>query len=316
MDEFCRSALSNATWAAALALLAAIGSWLFRRRPAVSHLLWLLVLLKLLVPSFYSLSLPQPFASPRDPSAITTTISSEPAPAPVFTKVDAISEPAIEMPRTAPRAPVFRHSLPWSWQSVLLALWLTGACVWWSVLIWNDRRFRRLMRSVRPAEPEIRERIGRVAGRLGVRTPPAAWLLPARVPPMVWVPLVSPPRLILPEELWGKFDDVQQDAILIHELAHLKRRDHWVRRLQALACGLYWWDPIAWWAGREVERAEEQCCDAWVLWLLPSAAAAYAEALVATTAFLSHIPLPLPLGASGLGRTLPLKRRLQMIVAR
>jgi multidrug efflux system membrane fusion protein len=102
--------------------------------------------------------------------------------------------------------------------------------------------------------------------------------------------------------------------VLAHELAHLKRRDHWVRRLEAVACGLYWWDPIAWWARREIERAEEQCCDAWVLWALPTAAGAYAEALVATAVYLSGRRQPLPVGASGVGHLIPLKRRLEMIV--
>jgi hypothetical protein len=75
-----------------------------------------------------------------------------------------------------------------------------------------------------------------------------------------------------------------------------------VRRLEALACGLYWWDPVAWWARREVERAEERCCDAWVLWALPTAAGAYAEALVMTTVYLSGLRQPLSLGASGMAR--------------
>jgi RND family efflux transporter MFP subunit len=132
---------------------------------------------------------------------------------------------------------------------------------------------------------------------------------------MVWVPLAGPPRLVLPEELWGRLDNAQQEAVLAHELAHLKRRDHWVRRLEALACGLYWWDPVAWWARREVERAEERCCDAWVLWALPTAAGAYAEALVMTAVYLSGLRQPLPLGASGAGRLGPLKGRLQMILS-
>ena len=132
---------------------------------------------------------------------------------------------------------------------------------------------------------------------------------------MVWVPLAGPPHLVLPEELWGRLDAAQQDAVLAHELAHLKRRDHWVRRLEALACGLYWWDPVAWWARREVERAEERCCDAWVLWALPTAAGAYAEALVMTAVYLSGLRQPLPLGASGVGRLSPLKGRLQMILS-
>jgi RND family efflux transporter MFP subunit len=120
---------------------------------------------------------------------------------------------------------------------------------------------------------------------------------------------------VLPEELWGLLDAAQRDAILAHELAHLKRRDHWVRRLEAVACGLYWWDPVAWWARREVERAEERCCDAWVLWALPTSAGAYAEALVMTAAYLSGLRQPLPLGASGVGRISSLKGRLQMILS-
>ena len=76
----------------------------------------------------------------------------------------------------------------------------------------------------------------------------------------------------------------------------------------------FWWDPAAWWA-REVELAEERCCDAWVLWALPTAAGAYAEALVLTAAYLSGLRQPLPVGASGVGRISSLKGRLQMILS-
>ena len=103
-------------------------------------------------------------------------------------------------------------------------------------------------------------------------------------------------------------------AVLAHELAHWKRRDHWVRRLEAVVLGLYWWYPVAWWAHRRLEQAEEECCDAWVVWSLPAAASSYAEALVTTATFLSGHRNSLPLGASGAGRTLPLKRRLNMIL--
>jgi RND family efflux transporter MFP subunit len=132
---------------------------------------------------------------------------------------------------------------------------------------------------------------------------------------MLWVPLAGPPRLVLPAELWGRLDEAQRDAVLAHELAHLKRRDHWVRRLEAIACGLYWWDPVAWWARREIGRAEELCCDAWVLRALPAAALAYAEALVATAVYLGGTRRPLTPGASGVGRLGPLKRRLHMILS-
>ncbi len=122
------------------------------------------------------------------------------------------------------------------------------------------------------------------------------------------------PRLICPKNFGAVLMQSKQDAVLAHELAHWKRCDHWVRRLESIVLGLYWWYPGAWWARRRLERAEEECCDAWVVWALPSIAGAYAEALVATAAFLSGYRNSLPLGASGAGCTRPLKRRLNMIL--
>jgi hypothetical protein len=120
--------------------------------------------------------------------------------------------------------------------------------------------------------------------------------------------------LLLPAGLWQRLTDKQQETLLIHELAHLRRRDHWVRRLELLVLGLYWWHPVVWWARWELQEAEEQCCDAWVVWALPAAAEAYATALIETVAFLSFPRSALPAGASGIGQTHCLKRRLTMIL--
>ncbi|HMC65547.1 MAG TPA: M56 family metallopeptidase, partial [Gemmataceae bacterium] len=102
--------------------------------------------------------------------------------------------------------------------------------------------------------------------------------------------------------------------LLTHELAHLRRSDHWVRGLEFLATGLYWWHPVVWWARREIREAEEQCCDAWVVWALPAAAKAYALALVETVDFLAEARPVLPPVASGIGHIHTLKRRLTMIM--
>jgi hypothetical protein len=50
--------LTNAAWATALALAATVGAWLCRRRPAIVHVLWLLVLVKLVTPSMTQVGLP------------------------------------------------------------------------------------------------------------------------------------------------------------------------------------------------------------------------------------------------------------------
>ena len=77
---------------------------------------------------------------------------------------------------------------------------------------------------------------------------------------------------------------------------------------------LFWWHPIVWWARRELREAEEQCCDAWVLWALPQSAKTYALALVETVDYLSEVPAALPALASGVGHVYDLKRRVTMIM--
>lgn len=164
----------------------------------------------------------------------------------------------------------------------------------------------------------IVRRTAEIAHRLGLRYVPEVLMIPVRVPPMVWA-LSRPLGLLLPDALWSQLTPAQQETILAHELAHLRRRDHWVRWLEAVTLGLYWWNPIAWWARRQIERAEEQCCDAWGVWVLPDFVESYAEALVATTAFLSSSRPLRPLGATGAGaagidRIAELRRRLSMIL--
>ncbi|HZT78743.1 MAG TPA: hypothetical protein VFA26_00855, partial [Gemmataceae bacterium] len=61
-------------------------------------------------------------------------------------------------------------------------------------------------------------------------------------------------------------------------------------------------------------EAEEQCCDAWVVWALPRSARSYALALVETVDFLSESRSALPVAASGVGQVRPLRRRLTMIM--
>ena len=168
-----------------------------------------------------------------------------------------------------------------------------------------------------PRPQELQDRVNQLAAEIGLpaHLRPLIAIVPARMPPLIWASLIGRPRLLLPDELWARLDFSQQNAVLVHELAHLKRGDHWVRWLEALVLGLYWWDPVAWWARRQIEKAEESSCDAWVLWSQPEAAGSYAEALLATTAFLSGVNRSLPLGASGVGSTFAFKRRLEMILS-
>jgi hypothetical protein len=174
-------------------------------------------------------------------------------------------------------------------------------------------RFQSLLRYARPAPEWLWAEAAELAARLDLGRCPEVWLLPGRVSPMLWA-LSGEPRLFLPARLLERLDDEQRYTLLLHELAHLRRRDHWVRRLEFVVTALYWWHPVVWWARREIREAEEQCCDAWVVWALPGTARTYALALVETIDFLSEARTVMPEGASGIGHVQDLRRRITMIM--
>jgi RND family efflux transporter MFP subunit len=215
------------------------------------------------------------------------------------------------LPASTQRFPVAQF---FRWKEVAIGLWLVGAVGCWSIVALQAHRFRRLLRCVREAPADLKSRVTAAARRLGLKHVPEAAIVPARLSPMIWAALTGRPRLLVPEELWARLDSAQKDAVLTHELAHLKRRDHWVRRVETVVLGLYWWFPVVWWTRRELERTEEACCDAWVLWAMPDGADAYADALVATAAFLSGHRQIVPPGAIAACRTLAIQERLNMIL--
>ena len=105
-------------------------------------------------------------------------------------------------------------------------------------------------------------------------------------------------RLIFPARLAKRLSPAKLDTLLLHELAHFARRDHWLRALEMAACVVYWWNPLVWWTRREIERAEEECCDAWVIDTLPEERRSYAEALIEVTEHVSQMAAPVPAGTN------------------
>jgi beta-lactamase regulating signal transducer with metallopeptidase domain len=311
VDTLLDIGLRNALGATVLAAVAAALGRVCRR-PAVRHGLWLLVLLKLVAPPLLPVRLlpapprtevtaPSAGAPPVLDSEPPLRVEEEPAEAPEPPHTLA-AEPARPAPLRLP-----------GWKPVVLSLWLTGSALWWALAGLRLVRFGRLLRYARPAPAPVQEKAARLAARLGLSRCPGVAFVPAPLSPMLWA-LAGRPRLLLPAALWDRLGAGQQDTLLAHELAHLRRRDHWVRRLELLILGLYWWHPVAWWARRQLREAEEECCDAWVVWALPAAAREYATALLETVTFLSQARPALPAAASGAGHVQLLKRRLTMIL--
>jgi beta-lactamase regulating signal transducer with metallopeptidase domain len=286
-------AVQNTALAAALAAVALAVGHALPRRPALAHALWLLVLLKLVTPPL--VGLPVWPGLPSTPTAVNC-----PADAPVVREVAT----AAPITTTAPPPP------SWDVTTALLAVWLVGVCAYWGLAAWRLLRLSRLLRALPDAG--LDGYVAELAERFGV-TAPRVVLAPGPLPPLL-AAVVGRPVLVLPADLWAKLDEAQRRALVLHELAHLARGDHLVRRLELVVLGLCWWNPVAWLAASQLRRVEERCCDAWVVWACPDDAPAYASVLVETLAFLAARPSRLPAGASGAGPVVDIRRRLSMIL--
>lgn len=192
-------------------------------------------------------------------------------------------------------------------------VWAGGALL--IAAVWAVRlvRARRLLSRGRAAPAEVRLMVEEASRRLGLARTPGVLVIDERVSPMIWCGLR--PRLVLPAGLWDDLDGDSRLSVVLHELAHLRRRDHRLCWLESLVGLVYWWHPAAWWARRRIRDEADLACDAWVLSVVPGHRRAYAEALVTTRSFLS---MPGCRVTPGLGvmtkRTKKLSRRLTMVM--
>ncbi len=283
------------------------------------------MLLKLVTPPFFEVSVPWPAASP-DPARIRAELAVADADTDdaIAARGEALEGPreiavvavAEDGPRAGADDPARPIAIPASFVRFhrwIGAAWLAGSATVLFLSIRRIRRFRRMLADARAASWLEQEWVDDRARRMGLRRAPELLWAAGRISPMVWC--IGPrPRLIVPEDLWKGLDGQQRSTLLAHELAHLRRGDHHVRLLEVLATALYWWHPLVWWLRGPLREAEEQCCDAWVVWALPEAVRSYAETLLDTLEFLSGSVRPEPLLASGLGKVPLLRRRLTMIM--
>ncbi|HLW67985.1 MAG TPA: M56 family metallopeptidase [Gemmataceae bacterium] len=219
---------------------------------------------------------------------------------------------ATEPPEPEPTTAEYRYEWLLWLPTGIAAIWVAGSLLWWAFAAVRMARFRRWLRYAETAPASFLAEVAALAQQLGLSRVPEIRLVPGQIAPLIWA-LGRKPVLYFPADLLKRLNAQQRATLLVHELAHLRRGDHWVRWLELLALGLFWWSPAAWLARRELHRAEEECCDGWVLRLQPAAARTYASALLDTLDFLAGAPA-LPAMASGISSADIVKRRLLMIL--
>jgi uncharacterized protein (TIGR03435 family) len=167
---------------------------------------------------------------------------------------------------------------PRAWLPLVVALWIVGVGVLFLRLLggwWNIHRLHRVSR--RSASSVWKGAAERIAASLGLSRPVHVVDSPHVDTPTVigWVT----PVILLPVAALAGLSPSQVEAILAHELAHIRRHDFLVNLLQTFAETLLFYHPAVWWLSTRIRTEREHCCDAVALSVCADPVS-YAEALV------------------------------------
>ncbi|OIQ98801.1 regulatory protein BlaR1 [mine drainage metagenome] len=192
---------------------------------------------------------------------------------------------------------------------LVAALWAVGcAAVAWVGVARLVRGLRAVKRSQILFGDGEQARLDALAERAGLR--PGA-VRGYAVKDGAWLGVVGlfRSRVLVPEGLFSAMDEAEVDAVLLHELMHVRRRDNLVRLLQAGAVALLWFHPLVWWLDRRLRWESERACDDGVL-RVTGANAVYASGLLKATRFALGLKLP---GVSGMSR-FRLRTRIEAVL--
>lgn len=283
--------LADATLKGSCIVLAA---WLLtlllrRRSAAMRYGVWLLALCSFVAIPAASLVLPQWRVLPGIETALTVNNASTPARAERTSNAGPVVVPhttdAAQLPLVAADVQTFDHApppaisnpvasgstLPTSQSGGALAtlstalltngtfVWVAGLCVLLLPVPISYLRLRRLeARATAKTDSVWQQLVSDCARRIGLRRPVKLFESSDCSMPMTWGLLR--PRILLPSAVSG-WSIERRQAVLLHELAHVKRFDCGTYLIARLICGVYWFNPLAWFALSRLAAERERACD-------------------------------------------------------
>jgi bla regulator protein BlaR1 len=279
--------LANHLWQSTLcaAVAGLLTLTLRKNRAQTRYWLWLAASVKFLIPFSLLVAagshLGRRTVAPAIPqSAVTVVIEQASQP---------FAAPAPLLSGSAAGHPTSANWIP----AILYAVWSIGFMAlvssWW-------RRWQSLRATLRTASPL------HLPINIEVRTSPAF------AEPGVFG--IRRPVLLLPTGITSHLTPSQLEAILAHELCHVRRRDNLATTIHMAVEALFWFHPLVWWLGARLMEERERACDEEVL-LMGSDPEVYAEGIVKICELYLESPLPCVAGVTGSN----LKKRIEAIMS-
>ncbi len=176
-----------------------------------------------------------------------------------------------------PTTPLAKPS--WNFVRVCAACWMVGTLLGWILFLYVAiQREQKLIQLPQLVDSDWTASVTAAARTLGLNQPIVTLECDVECVPSV-VGIVRP-RLLIPQN-WRLWSLAQRRCILLHELAHVKRRDVLAQFLGRLALIVYWFHPLAWLAVRQMRVERELAADDCVL-LSGQIPSDYADQLLTT----------------------------------
>jgi len=195
-------------------------------------------------------------------------------PAPLSAPIAGFSEPDLETGWATPIASTTGDTTPdngaprasWiagvSWLAALGAFYVAGVLLLLARLATQLLVLGRLSRSATPAGEEWERSLAECAQQLGVRHPVRLIRSLDRTIPMAFGAVKA---AILVPAIGDTWSPDRRRAVLLHELAHVGRRDCLTQMLATVVCAVYWVHPGVWWMAQRLRVERELACDDLVL---------------------------------------------------
>ena len=291
----------NHLWQSTLLVgVIALLTWLFRGHGAqVRYGLWFAASCKFLLPfslliflggHFHWRLTNSPTAAPMLSRVVAPFATSEAIVSPGTNR----TTPAITAQTPTAASPIgasaaVSRSLPW----LALGLWACGCAF---VLGRWIMRWRRIQRAVNESAALP------IAAPVPVRAS-AATLEPGVIG--IWRPI-----LLLPMGIEARLTPPQLQSIILHEIAHVRRRDNLTAALHMLIEALFWFYPLVWWVGAQLIRERESACDEAAL-ASGCSPQVYAEGILNVCKYYMQLSVACAAGVAGAD----LKKRIESIMA-
>jgi len=195
-------------------------------------------------------------------------------------------------------------------QASLIAAWLLGCA---SVLLLWFRQWRRVRLIIRESTEVTHGRrleiVRRLQGTMRLTGSLRLLTSSARLEPGVVG--IFRPVLLLPDGIQEQLTDEEHEAILAHELTHVRRRDNLFASLHGIVGAIFWFHPAVWWIRERLIAERERACDEAVV-RIGNNPEIYAEGIIKICELYLKSPLDCASGVSGS----TLRKRIEAIVTR